>query len=137
MPYFEDLDAALRAKRNNRGLNLSPVRGAVDSFIESDIKFFRRQEREQPEQGLLVGKLQQLAEAERLYEVERLQGRFAVSGDFAGCVNGEWQGLADTGAGIVRYNDKEYKTENIGFVSNACGERVQLCFAQGKYFASY
>ena len=136
MPYFEDINAAYKAKANLRG-TLPILRDAQEYWIDDQISQFKEAEREGRESSTLSSRLRQIAEAERLVEIERLQGRFAVSGDFAGCVNGEWRGLEDSGAGIVGYGDKEYKTENIGFVSNACGERVQLCYAQGKYFASY
>jgi len=135
MPYFEDLNAAYKAKRSNRGWG--PLHDAREYWIDDQIGQLKKAQSEAEESSRLSSRLQQLAEAERLVEIERLQGKFAVSGDFAGCVNGEWRGLEDSGAGIVRYGDKDYKTENIGFVSNACGERVQLCYAQGKYFASY
>jgi hypothetical protein len=136
MPYFEDINAAYKARRSNRGW--SPLHDAREYWIDEQIRQFKEAESEGGGgSSTLSSRLRQIAEAERLVEIERLQGKFAVSGDFAGCVNGEWRGLEDSGAGIVRYGDKEYKTENIGFVSNACGERVQLCYAQGKYFASY
>jgi hypothetical protein len=135
MPFFDDINAAYRARANNKGFG--PLHDAKEYWIDDQISQFREAEREERKENLLASKLRQLAEAERLYEIERLQGKFAVRGDFAGCVNGEWRGLEASGAGIVMYGDKEYKTENIGFVSIACGERVQLCYAQGKYFASY
>jgi hypothetical protein len=140
MPYFNNFARTRQFElAKKEGFITVKANGPIpEDYIKEKRREFRLARREQKRQDTpLVSKLEELAQAERLVEVERLAGKFKVSGDFAGCVNGEWQGLTDEGAGIVRYDDKEYKTENIGFVSNACGERVQLCFAQGKYFASY
>lgn len=89
------------------------------------------------ETGSLVQRLQSMSNAERIIDVERLSEGFEIKGDFEGCVSGQWKSIGDDGSGIVSYKNKEYTTETIGFVSAPPGLRVQLCYAQGKYFSSF
>lgn len=89
------------------------------------------------EEDPLVQKLQSMSNAERIIDVERLSEGFEIKGDFEGCVSGQWVSISDDGAGIVSYKNKEYTTEAIGFVSAPKGLRVQLCYAQGKYFSTF
>ena len=75
--------------------------------------------------------------AERLVNLERMEKGFSIEGDFEGSVTGYWVRLDETGAGIVKFNHKEYKTETIGFVSLPRGTMVELSYADGKYFSKY
>ena len=75
--------------------------------------------------------------AERMVSLERMEKGYSVEGDFEGNVTGSWVRLDESGAGVVRFNHKEYKTENIGFVSLPKGTMVELSYADGKYFSKY
>lgn len=85
----------------------------------------------------LVDELIAISDAERIADVERRERGFLVEGDFDGSVTGSWIRLDETGAGIVKYNNKEYVTETIGFVSVPKGTSVELSFADGTYFSKY
>ena len=57
--------------------------------------------------------------------------------DFKGSVTGYWVRLDESGAGVVSYNNKEYVTKPIGFVSIPSGLEVELSYANGVYYSKY
>lgn len=75
--------------------------------------------------------------AARLSDVERLDSKQIVKGDFEGSVTGQWVRLAQNGAGIVSYNGKQYTTKPLGFTSIEEGHAVELSFARGIYFSKW
>lgn len=75
--------------------------------------------------------------AARLSDVERLDSKQIVKGDFEGSVTGQWVELAQNGAGIVSYNGKRYVTKPLGFTSIEEGHAVELSFARGIYFSKW
>ena len=85
----------------------------------------------------LIDDLREINSAERLADVERRDKGVLVEGDFEGSVTGTWVKLAESGAGIVSFNNKQYVTQTIGFVSVPKGTAVELSFADGTYFSKY
>ena len=85
----------------------------------------------------LLSNLKEISTAERLQAVEEREKGWQVKGDFEGSVTGHWIRLDDSGAGIVKFNNKEYVTETIGFVSVPKGTTVELSFADGTYYSKY
>ena len=86
----------------------------------------------------LVSRLQDIGIANRALDVERADLKNPITGDFEGSVAGTWVRLDDeTGAGIVRYNDKEYVTVRIGFTSIPEGTGVELSFGNGVYYSKW
>ena len=85
----------------------------------------------------LIDELKEISMAERIADVERRDKGYLIEGDFEGSVTGYWVKLAESGAGIVTFNNKEYVTETIGFVSVPKGTAVELSFADGTYFSKY
>ena len=85
----------------------------------------------------LIQELKDVSLAERLNAVEARERGWTVKGDFEGSVTGYWVRLAESGAGIVKFNNKEYVTQTIGFVSVPAGTAVELSFADGTYFSKY
>ena len=85
----------------------------------------------------LIDELKEISFAERIADVERRDKGYIVEGDFEGSVTGYWVKLDESGAGIVTFNNKQYVTETIGFVSIPKGTAVELSFADGTYFSKY
>ena len=85
----------------------------------------------------LIDDLKEISMAERIADVERRDKGYLVEGDFEGSVTGYWVKLDESGAGIVTFNNKQYVTETIGFVSVPKGTAVELSFADGTYFSKY
>ena len=85
----------------------------------------------------LINMLTEISDAERVVDVERREKGYIIEGDFEGSVTGYWVRLDESGAGIVTYNNKEYTTETVGFVSVPAGTVVELSFADGVYFSKY
>ena len=81
--------------------------------------------------------LLQLSNLNRLEDLERVPGTTGVSGDFEGSVGGTWVRLAENGAGIVAYNNKEYTTKRLGFTSISAGTSVELSFGNGIYYSKW
>jgi hypothetical protein len=73
----------------------------------------------------------------RLADVESRERGAQIKGDFEGSVSGYWVRLDETGAGIVLYNDKEYKTKRVGFTSIPAGTAVELSFGNGIYYSNW
>jgi len=85
----------------------------------------------------LIDELKEISMAERIADVERRDKGYLIEGDFEGSVTGYWVKLDESGAGIVTFNNKQYVTETIGFVSVPRGTAVELSFADGTYFSKY
>lgn len=86
---------------------------------------------------MLLNSLIEISLANRLNTVERLTNGESVSGDFEGSVTGYWVKLGTRGEGIVNYNNKDYVTKPIGFISIPGGTEVELSFANGIYYSKF
>lgn len=73
----------------------------------------------------------------RVSDLDRLERKDVIRGDFEGSVTGKWVRLADNGAGIVAYNGKQYTTKPIGFTSIEAGHAVELSYARGVYYSKW
>jgi hypothetical protein len=72
-----------------------------------------------------------------MVELSRLSKNEIIQGDFEGSVTAYWVRLAENGAGVVRYNNKEYVTKPIGFTSIPAGHQVELSHANGIYYSNW
>ena len=81
--------------------------------------------------------LLQLSESNRLIDLDTKEQSTGVKGDFTGSVGGTWVRLDENGAGIVKYNDKEYVTRRLGFTSIPAGTAVELSFGNGIYYSKW
>lgn len=79
----------------------------------------------------------QKSNVERLLKLERLEKGVIIEGDFDGSVTGHWVKLAENGAGLVNYNNKQYLTKPIGFTSLPSGAEVELSHANGIYYSKF
>lgn len=83
-------------------------------------------------------KLRENSERDRIIELEKREEGTTLKGDFEGSVTGKWEFLDEaTGAGMVRYKGKIYRTQPQGFVSVPRGTKVELTFADGIYYSKY
>ena len=78
-----------------------------------------------------------ISNANRVADLDRLEQKETIKGDFEGSVTGSWVKLASNGAGIVKYNGKEYVTKPIGFTSIAAGHDIELSYAKGVYYSKW
>lgn len=78
-----------------------------------------------------------LSNSNRLEDIERRETSSTVLGDFEGSVGGSWVRLDESGAGIVKYNDKEYVTKRLGFTSIPAGTAVELSYGNGIYYSKW
>jgi hypothetical protein len=85
----------------------------------------------------LLDDILNIAEAQRLVDLERLDLKQQIQGDFDGSVTGRWVKLDSNGAGIVEYNSKQYVTKPIGFTSLSAGTAVEMSFAKGVYYSKW
>jgi len=85
----------------------------------------------------IIEEVQAILAADRISLLERRVDQELIKGDFEGSVTGSWVKLREDGAGIVRYNGKEYVTKPLGFVSISKGASVLLSHANGVYFSSW
>jgi hypothetical protein len=85
----------------------------------------------------LIETLLSINEANRLYELEKRSTGMLITGDFDSSVTGSWVTLAQTGAGIVRYKNKEYITKPLGFTSIQAGKEVEMSYANGIYYSKW
>lgn len=85
----------------------------------------------------LLDDLLEVSVANRLVDLERLDSKQLIEGDFEGSVTGRWVKLDSTGAGIVEYNSKQYVTKPIGFTSLPAGTAVEMSFAKGVYYSKW
>ena len=86
---------------------------------------------------MALGDLLALSNLNRIEDLERRELSRTVTGDFEGSVAGSWVRLAENGAGIVSYNDKEYVTKRLGFTSIPAGTAVELSFGNGIYYSKW
>jgi hypothetical protein len=78
------------------------------------------------------------ARIQRVQDLERLQEKGTrIAGDFEGSVTGYWVRLENNGGGTVSYNNKQYLTKPIGFVSLPAGSEVELSYANGIYYSKF
>lgn len=73
----------------------------------------------------------------RVSDLDRLERKDLIKGDFEGSVTGKWVRLAENGAGVVSYNGKNYITKPIGFTSIEAGHAVELSYARGVYYSKW
>lgn len=84
-----------------------------------------------------INDLIEISNANRMDDLERLAKGAPVTGDFEYSVTGRWKELGSMGEGIVIYNNKEYATKPIGFVSLPAGTEVEMSFASGIYYSKF
>ena len=85
----------------------------------------------------IINTLVQLSVSERLVELERRSSDVTIAGDFVGSVTGFWIKLGENGEGLVKYNNKQYVTNPIGFISIPGGSEVELSYANGVYYSKF
>lgn len=85
----------------------------------------------------LLDDLKDVSNANRMIDLENRAKKINIQGDFEGSVTGTWVGIGSAGEGIVKYNDKQYKTDPLGFVSIPKGTKVELTHANGIYYSKY
>lgn len=85
----------------------------------------------------MIERLLELNSANRFFDMEDRAEGFVIKGDFEGSVTGFWVRLGPMGEGIVSYNNKEYTTNPIGFVSIPKGTEVELSYANGMYYSKF
>ncbi len=85
----------------------------------------------------MLNRIIDLNSANRILDLERRSKNVTIEGDFEGSVTGFWVRLGGMGEGIVSYNNKQYVTKPIGFVSIPAGTEVELSFANGIYYSKF
>lgn len=85
----------------------------------------------------LIDNLVQISTTDRLVDLERRSSGVSIQGDFVGSVTGFWVKLGENGEGIVKFNNKEYVTNPIGFISIPGGSEVELSYANGVYYSKF
>ena len=85
----------------------------------------------------LLDEILNMSSANRLIDLERLDSKQIIEGDFEGSVTGRWVKLDATGAGIVEHDSKQYVTKPIGFTSLPAGTAVEMSFAKGVYYSKW
>lgn len=85
----------------------------------------------------MLDKLTQLSNSNRIFDLEKRSEGNVLKGDFEGSVTAYWVKLGSKGEGIVSYNNKQYVTNSIGFVSIPKGTEVELSYANGMYYTSF
>ena len=85
----------------------------------------------------MIENLKEISLANRVVDLERRASDTTIGGDFEGSVTGYWVRLGSMGEGVVSYNNKNYKTKTIGFVSIPKGTEVELSFANGVYYSKF
>lgn len=86
----------------------------------------------------MINNLKEISLANRLNRLTDLaEGTKQIKGDFEGSVTGYWVKIGDSGEGVVSYNNKEYITKPIGFISIPKGTEVELSYANGIYYSKF
>lgn len=86
----------------------------------------------------MIESLREISLANRLNRLASLtEGAAQIKGDFEGSVTGYWIKIGDSGEGVVSYNNKEYITKPIGFISIPKGTEVELSYANGIYYSKF
>ena len=86
---------------------------------------------------MILDKLIQMSQVQRLEEIENRSDGVPVKGDFEGNVVAYWVRLEQNGGATVSYQNKEYLTKPIGITSMPAGAEVELSFANGIYFSKF
>lgn len=86
---------------------------------------------------MLVEKIAGIARAQRLVAQEAELSGTVYSSDFEGTVTGTWEGIDPSGAGLVNYKGKTYKSVRLGLTSLFAGSKVQLSYVKGTYFSNW
>ncbi len=85
----------------------------------------------------LLTSLTQISSANRIVDLEFRNSDTTIVGDFVGSVTGTWVRLGENGEGIVSYNNKNYVTVPIGFISIPKGTELELSYANGIYYSKF
>lgn len=85
----------------------------------------------------MLDRLKELSNSNRFFDLEDRANGVVLKGDFEGSVTAYWVKLGPKGEGIVSYNNKQYITNPIGFVSIPAGTEVELSYANGMYYSSF
>lgn len=85
----------------------------------------------------LIDTVRDVHAANRLAVIEDRSKKIDIKGDFEGNVTGYWVKIAQNGAGIVSFNNKQYTTKPIGITSIGEGHEVQLSYARGVYYSNW
>ena len=86
---------------------------------------------------MILAKLVEINTANRFVDLEFRASDVTIKGDFVGSVTGKWVKLGSRGEGVVSYNNKQYPTKPIGFVSIPAGTEVELSYANGIYYSKF
>ena len=81
--------------------------------------------------------LKALQQANRIFDLERVQKKEYIEGDFEGSVTGTWVRRNQNGSGVVEYNGKNYVTQPIGLTAIPKGTAVELTYAKGVYYSKW
>ena len=84
---------------------------------------------------MLVDSLVQTSKVERIALLEERE-QFGI-GEFKGSVVGKWSKYDTDGAGIITYQNKEYRAKIEGLKSIPPGYPVKLTYSNGIYVASW
>lgn len=85
----------------------------------------------------ILTSLTQISSANRIVDLEFRNSDTTIVGDFVGSVTGTWVRLGESGEGIVSYNNKNYVTVPIGFISIPKGTELELSYANGVYYSKF
>ncbi len=86
---------------------------------------------------MILNTLINVSNANRIVDLEFRASDVTIQGDFVGSVTGKWVRLGNRGEGVVSYNNKQYSTKPIGFVSIPAGTEVELSYANGVYYSKF
>ncbi len=86
---------------------------------------------------MILNTLINVSNANRVVDLEFRASDVTIQGDFVGSVTGKWVRLGNRGEGVVSYNNKQYPTKPIGFVSIPAGTEVELSYANGIYYSKF
>lgn len=85
----------------------------------------------------IVTKITELAKANRIIAKEAAESGTNFAADFEGTVTGIWEGIDPSGAGLVSYDGKTYKSVRLGITSLFAGSSVQLSYVKGVYYSNW
>ena len=85
----------------------------------------------------ILTSLTQISSANRIVDLEFRNSDTTIVGGFVGSVTGTWVRLGESGEGIVSYNNKNYVTVPIGFISIPKGTELELSYANGIYYSKF
>ena len=85
----------------------------------------------------LAQKVLAIAQAQRVVALDAAESGTNFAADFEGTVTGIWEGIDKSGAGLVSYDGKTYKSVRLGITSLFKGSRVQLSYVKGVYYSNW